>query len=212
MRSLLSWIIHPKGARCEIRDKYGPVQTWGDPNVLEPELSLWSRSWTVVGALLWAKPTPKSKLDLVVTQPESKIDGLTKWAVYYLIPLYWSVNKKRESETMFSPPAEDTEKPIAFSQFDQEAQKQGRTGKQKADAHKTMESASEATALRLTSALSTVVACLIPVVAIAALTQLHETRDLLLCITGFAVLFAVGLIFLTQGMSSRTEIFAATAA
>ncbi|KAJ4399344.1 hypothetical protein N0V91_009533 [Didymella pomorum] len=76
----------------------------------------------------------------------------------------------------------------------------------------TVKSMSEATAVRFTSSLSTVVACLLPVVAIAVLTQVKGERNLLLCITAFAIIFAVGLIALTQGTSTRTEIFAATAA
>lgn len=77
---------------------------------------------------------------------------------------------------------------------------------------KTLETWSETSALRFTSGASTVVACVLPVVAITVLSQLQGTRDLLLCIAGFAVIFAVGLIFLTQGTSTRVEIFTATAA
>jgi cytochrome c biogenesis protein CcdA len=71
---------------------------------------------------------------------------------------------------------------------------------------------SEKSALRFTAGVSTVVACLFPIVAITALSNLHRTRDLLLCLAGFTVIFAVGLMFLTHGTTKRVEIFTATAA
>lgn len=76
----------------------------------------------------------------------------------------------------------------------------------------TLESWGDKTALRVTSTISTVIACLLPVIAISILSQLHGLRNLLICLAGFAIFFALALIFLTQGTSSRTEIFAATAA
>ncbi|OCL11259.1 hypothetical protein AOQ84DRAFT_287605 [Glonium stellatum] len=54
--------------------------------------------------------------------------------------------------------------------------------------------------------------CLLPVVAITVLSQLHGYRDLLLCLAGFVAIFALGLIFLTSGTTTRVEIFTATAA
>jgi VIT1/CCC1 family predicted Fe2+/Mn2+ transporter len=66
--------------------------------------------------------------------------------------------------------------------------------------------------LRLTSFFSTIIACLLPVIAISVLSQVHGTRNLLLCLAGFSLVFALGLIAMTQGTSKRTEVFAATAA
>lgn len=206
MRSLRSWLQHPDGGCYGILNKHGLEKTWGDlENEEEPE-PLWKQARIVIKALLWAKPPAKSDCDLVVTNPEVKIDGLTKWTVYYLIPFYWSV--KRSWQTRGSKVSEvDEEKPPPVQSQRGSLQK-SRTR----TAHKTLESFSELSALRFTSGLSTVVACLIPVIAIAVLTQVSGTRDLLLTITGFAVVFAILLIFLTQGTTSRTEIFAATAA
>ena len=207
MRSLGEWLATEEST-C-VRGPAGPDKTWGDGSQsAEPK---WARARTVLNALMLAKQPPKSDLDLVITHPEAKIDGLTKWVVYWLMPFYWErrdrriLAKNERSSNIEMRPRPDT-------QADAEAQQDAPSQIPPQRDPKTLESASESTALRITSALSTVVACLIPVVAIAALTQLHGTRDLLICITGFAVLFAAGLIFLTQGTSSRTEIFAATAA
>ncbi|KAF2464168.1 uncharacterized protein BDR25DRAFT_243221 [Lindgomyces ingoldianus] len=71
---------------------------------------------------------------------------------------------------------------------------------------------SERPALRATGILSTVLACLLPTVSVWVLAKVDGLNNLLWCVTGFTFLFVLGLIFLTQGESTRTEIFAATAA
>ncbi|KAF1354387.1 hypothetical protein EJ07DRAFT_158541 [Lizonia empirigonia] len=209
MRSLRKWLDTDDGAR--VRSRHGFDTTWGKTM---PEQSVWTHARAVLAALLLAKSPPKSGLDLVVTHPEAKVDGLTKWVVYYLMPLYWKLRDDRRKKREPKPPSVFALQTLAARQQDPEAPENAQSPKRvkmRRD-FKSLEKVSEATALRFTSALSTVIACLIPVVAIAVLTQVSGTRDLLLCITGFAVIFAVGLIFLTQGTSSRTEIFAATAA
>jgi hypothetical protein len=207
MRSLREWLATDEST--SVRGLAGQDKTWGDPSQsAEPK---WARARTVLSALFLAKQPPKSDLDLVITHREAKIDGLTKWVVYWLMPFYW--DRRDHHRLAKDARSSDVEMgPIPDTQADAKVQQDTPPQKPPQRDPKTLESASESTALRITSALSTVMACLIPVVAIAALTQLHGTRDLLICITGFAVLFAAGLIFLTQGTSSRTEIFAATAA
>ncbi|KAF3038216.1 hypothetical protein E8E11_005654 [Didymella keratinophila] len=76
---------------------------------------------------------------------------------------------------------------------------------------RTLEGRGRAPFFRIISGFSTTFACLMPVIAITALAQLSRTRDLL-CITGFAVLFAISLIYLADRSTSRMEIFTATAA
>jgi hypothetical protein len=66
--------------------------------------------------------------------------------------------------------------------------------------------------LRFTSFVATVVACLLPTVAIAVLATMHSQRELLGFIALFTAIFAVGLMGLTDSGTSRTEIFTATAA
>jgi len=65
--------------------------------------------------------------------------------------------------------------------------------------------------LRISSTITTVVACLLPTVAISVLAELHTMGQTLGAIAGFTALFALGLSWLTGG-TSRVEIFTATAA
>lgn len=190
MRSLRNWISDDSKGGGQIKNEEGLVETYGDREDLEHTSSF----RTVLSALIWAKPPPKGTFDLVVTQPKAKIDGLTKWIVYYLCPYWFSIGGRLPAKA------------------DEEEQCAGVRHEKHDQANNTVERISEGAALRLTTNFSTILACLIPVVAIVVLKQLSHTRDLLLCITGFAVFFAAGLIFVTRGTSSKTEIFAATAA
>jgi hypothetical protein len=65
--------------------------------------------------------------------------------------------------------------------------------------------------VRLTSLITTVVACLLPTVAITILAQVHHMGLILGLIAVFTAVFAVGLVLLSSS-SSRVEIFTATAA
>ncbi|CZR51178.1 uncharacterized protein PAC_01053 [Phialocephala subalpina] len=64
---------------------------------------------------------------------------------------------------------------------------------------------------RIASVITTVVACLLPVVAITILARVHEMGLILGLIAVFTAVFAVGLVLLSSS-SSRVEIFTATAA
>lgn len=208
MSSLRSWLRSDDGGNYGICDKFGPDKTWGSLRRRDASKSLRAQCLQVFVALVWPKEIPTSDDDLVVTMPNTKIDGLTKWVAYHLMPLWWEVTDAWNQKRKGNAGTADAEKTQDTSQTAAESA----TTQRKSKAFGTLESISEHAALRFTSALTTVIACLMPVVAIAVLNQVSGTRDLLLCITGFAVMFAVLLIFLTQGTSSRTDIFAATAA
>jgi len=209
MRTLRTWLKSRTGGAHKIYDRYGPDLTWGDLSKKEPAKPLWTQCWEVFWALVLAKAPPPSDGKLVVTQPNVKIDNLTKWVGYHLVPLWWEIKEIWAGNRKINPSNSDIEKPETSPHGPQSAVP---TAESRPKTFDTLESISEHTALRFTSGLTTVMACLMPVVAIAALTQVSGTRDLLLCITGFAVIFAILLIFLTQGTASRTDIFAATAA
>ncbi|KAJ4986323.1 hypothetical protein SVAN01_08140 [Stagonosporopsis vannaccii] len=208
MKTLCTWLKDCSSKEQNIHDRYGLDRTWGDLGQKELSKSLWPHFLEVFWALILAKAPPPSDASLVVTQPNAKVDGLTKWIGYHLVPLWWEIKDAWVTQQAKSSTS-DVEKTQNGSHsiggIKSNATPTAKT-------YDTLESISEHTALRFTSGLTTVVACLVPVVAIAVLTQVSSTRDLLLCITGFAVIFAIVLMFVTQGSSSRTEIFAATAA
>jgi len=65
--------------------------------------------------------------------------------------------------------------------------------------------------LRFTSAVATLVACVLPTVAIGILTTADTTIQKLGYIGGFTVIFAIGLMLFTEPGTPRSHIFTATA-
>jgi hypothetical protein len=66
--------------------------------------------------------------------------------------------------------------------------------------------------LQFTSLIATLIACLLPIVAITVLSKMHTQPRILGFIALFTALFAMGLMWLTNPGTARTEIFTATAA
>jgi hypothetical protein len=198
---------HPEGGNYRIRGE-GDELAWGKytNNSEDDALPIRTQLWNVLKRLIWLKPPAEDDLDLIITRPQKQVDGLTKWAVWYLIPFYESVRENQRRKR------EEKKTRNQKNDLEKHAKQEELNLGDKVKKGETVETWSETTVVRMTSGVATVVACLLPVVAITVLSQLHGTRDLLICTAGFAIVFAVGLIFLTQGTSTRVEIFTATAA
>jgi hypothetical protein len=223
MKNFRKWLRHADNGNFKIGGD-GEQHTWGnlyeDPD--EEDFSPWKRFWKIIWTLIWTQAPPTSDLDLVVTRAPRKIDGFTRWVACYFIPFYedfirYRQEKKAEKQTKQG--TVDVEKqPNSLKK--RLAKRSSKKSKPvppeewvpKAETQETLATWSEKGMLRFTNSISTVVACLLPTIAITVLSEVHGTRNLLLCISGFAVIFAVGLIFLTNGTSSRIDIFTATAA
>ncbi|KAH8660977.1 hypothetical protein BGZ60DRAFT_530968 [Tricladium varicosporioides] len=208
----------------------------------DENLSLWNLFGHMVWAFFWLKPPPEGEdLDLVATRSYTQVDGFTRWITGYLIPFTeaWKDKRQRKKDMDEESSVESTQRSqnrnccLALPRQRCCPKRKERTAKDekktKATRHRIIDPKhwltpaenyqvepirywSENTIIRFTSGISTVTACLLPVAAITVLAQLHGTRNLLLCIAGCAALFSVLLIFLTQGISTRVEIFTATAA
>jgi hypothetical protein len=189
------------------------VNTWGllENNPDDREKSLWSQLGSVLWGLVWMQRPAKSiyEPDLALTAPPTQVDGLTHWYASEWIPFCrsWKMRNERGRNHGSS----DVEK-SADGDTAQASTLPPAPWAKKTKKEKTLVSWSENSALRLTSGISTIVACLLPVIAISVLSQLQGLKALLICLAGFSLVFAIGLIALTQGTSKRTEIFGATAA
>lgn len=234
MQSLEKWLRNKKTVNYKIGGD-GEQYTWGS---LEPEEDnnitasmLWRQFARLCWAFVWQTAAPPTgaeneDLDLVTTTPRSKVDGFTLWVLWYLFPFREDLRayrERRKMEKQSSSSSSSSSGPeAANAQSEAEKGTPPTTNKETVkDSSKwddpirkfeTTTTLSGSSALRITSSVSTVIACLLPVVAITVLSQVEGIRNLLLCLAGFAVIFAVGLIFLTNGTSSRVDIFTATAA
>ena len=185
-------------------------------------------------------PKPKKNLRPLVTPRQGhNFDGLTRWVANDFVP-YW-INLKAAVRKCWGPGEEvgDEEAPPTEPENEKSSRRK-RWGKKvvgslnpdtsdsapassaspaqtisaevPADDTKTLETYSEARMLRFTSSVATLVACLLPTVAIGALATLQSTGSLIGLIAAFTAVFAVGLMFLTDARTTRVEIFTATAA
>ncbi|CAG8953878.1 hypothetical protein HYFRA_00010839 [Hymenoscyphus fraxineus] len=199
LNSLMKWLINPDaGDQCINggQERY----TWGNICGKEPPPKSFKE---VIWSLIWSKPDPPCTLDLASTHPKAPVDSLSRWVAGSFVPWWadwkpwwadWKEARKRNKES-------DAEKTTA-------PESPRKTRDQ--IARDTLTRYSGASIVRFTSSLTTVVACLLPTIAITVLSQVHGLGNLLLCLAGFAIVFAAGLIFL--GTASRVEIFGATAA
>ena len=241
MKSFRKWLRHDDGGRFSIRGG-GEQNTWGElyenPDAGKP--SLWTQLWILLRNLVSMQPPSSEDLDLVMTRPSGRIDGFTRWVACFLIPFYEELRLYREKikadkrNDRVTSDAEKATKNAYHMPFYAQLCRYREKGKEDTSKQQTLSDStpapipqnwikkvkkeetiatwSEKGMLKFTSGISTVIACLLPVVAITVLSQIHETRNLLLCLAGFAVAFAIGLMFLTNGTSSRVEIFTATSA
>ena len=241
MKSLTKWLRHEHGGNFSIRGG-GEQNTWGnlykDPDANKPPL--WKQFWILLWTFIWAQPQSSDDLDLVVTSSSGRIDGFTRWVAHYLIPFYEELRlyrEKRKGDKQKNQAKSDVEKDAKntycipfygelnrYQEKRKEDKAKTRTRSKSAPIprpekwvkrvkkEETIKTWSDNGMLKFTSVVSTVIACLLPVVAIAVLSQVKGNRNLLLCLASFVVIFAVGLIFLTSGTSSRVEIFTATSA
>jgi len=227
MHSLRSWLLHEDGGASRVRGVGDDC--WGSlsEHLQRKKESLWTQFWHTILGLIWPRPPPEDDLDLVVTRPPGRVDGLTRWVVWHFIPFWVELKRRTQRPGRQSDPEKDANDSTSRSTWRRRKARNSKNvaepngelkiqdpahWRKKTTKQPTIQTWSEISALRFTAGISVLVACLLPVAAIVVLANMHSTRDLLLCLAGFTVIFAVGLMFLTAGTISRVEIFTATAA
>lgn len=208
VNSLRVWLRNVHGDNVPIE---GPGRdTWGKPTQSQsPPPSLARHFLQLLLSIFWAKKVQEDKendLDLVVPRNDHKVDGFTQWVASEGVPFWENVrerwkNKKRKDRGRNLP---TTEKGPEESSPPK--------GKEKSEIEPTMTKYSEHSILQFTSAVATLLACLLPTAAIAVLSNMHTTGKLLGLIAAFTTAFALGLMMLTDAGTSRVQIFTATAA
>ncbi|KAF8854021.1 hypothetical protein BDZ45DRAFT_747999 [Acephala macrosclerotiorum] len=231
--SLRHWLTDPSQGKPQIS---GPGATsWGELNQ-EPHPSLSFLSQFLHLFDFRSHNKDGMKLDLVVPRKYEKVDGLTLWVAHKWIPFWqnlphfprWSSKHRKPSLSQSNTcPLHDIEN---TSSAEREKGVPGRKSLRRKISQMfqpskpcepensdtaimpTLDTYSMSAMLRFTSFVATVVACLLPTVAISVLSTVHTTAKLLGYIALFTSIFAMGLMGLTDSGTSRTEIFTATAA
>jgi hypothetical protein len=225
---LVNWIRMPDRGNFSITS-YGS-EVWGnlfgDPKGNLSFAELFSQAWEgfLSRGMFWRPRPPRTRSDLVAPRPGVKIDAVAGWIAYTLIP-WMSCFAARVAEMVGNM--------RAFSKRTSDAEAGPRTRPKKPlvcalqSTNSTTHSLTYsyvhqddiipipvAAVNKVTSLIATVVACVLPTVAIGVLTTTTSTDSTLhklLWIGSFTILFALGLTAFTNEVS-RVQIFMAAAA
>jgi hypothetical protein len=199
-------------------------KTWGSqteteqPEVGLPRLILGLFTGFFSSPNLERKPCPgEFQEHLIIPRLLRKPDGLTLWVAHHFIPFYHYLWKK-----YYKPLCARAKRVLAKCHTKECSDVEGK-GSDSATLTPTSSNVSDNGAsknlteysgnwiVRITSILTTVVACLLPTVAITVLARVHTMGMILGLISLFTAAFAIGLVLLSSS-SSRVEIFTASAA
>jgi hypothetical protein len=222
VNSLHKWLILQSS---EKRIQGPGAESWGnlEKDISPKPESLLCRTWRLAHSPFWTEKKEKPEFDLVVPRVGIKVDGLARWVANEFVP-FWQYLKDHgwnqisvDEENGTNKVKEKVRRTLStkgkrscggFSPF------KSKTPQPKTTVAETptINSYREGPMLRFTSFIATIIACLLPTVAIAVLAQLHTIGKLLGIIAVFTAVFAGGLMMLVDSGTSRVEIFTATAA
>ncbi|GAB1316088.1 hypothetical protein MFIFM68171_06298 [Madurella fahalii] len=166
-------------------------KTWGDIDAPEPEPEHSMEGFSflpfirrLTGLEKEKPPNPNEKkdLDLATVHPRRETDKFTHWVIQHWIPFYHKHFCSREVNS--------TDDPRYIN----------------------VEEYSKSKIIRFTSFVTTVVACLLPTVAIVVLSTAETRGQIFAYISGFTAMFSMGLMWLTDAATKRVQVFTATAA
>jgi hypothetical protein len=212
-------------------------RTWGELSEIPPLPKTLPELVWGLGTGFFVPPDDKrNEIDsvfqenLIVPHKVDKQDGLTQWVKfsfipfyahmrnYYFVPAWKFVVSPRQTlfppkdqgpdEEKRSPSVTSTEAPLSPVPSDTPSNSSNVSGSTIANDLTTYPGE---WIVGVTSVMTTVVACLLPVVAITVLARVHTMGLILGLIAVFTAIFSIGLVLLSSS-SSRVEIFTATAA
>ncbi|KAK4194687.1 putative isoleucyl-tRNA synthetase [Triangularia verruculosa] len=205
MRQLVKWLRSPEGADLKVCGLGSEV--WGDQNTEPEEPSLPQQFLNLIS--FWTKTEPPTRADLVSPRWRGDVDGLTRWLAEEYIPFKEAVKKARKKDepddTLPSNTKHASEKTSTSHVEDPEEER--RMKESRTDRIKTY---SGTTLLKITYRGTTLVACMLPIVAILCLSIVPNLYHKLAMITCFTILFGVAVMCMTEG--TRVQVFTATSA
>jgi hypothetical protein len=207
----------------------GPgVDSWGKFKAMPEEpMPIWPRFRRLVRTIFWEKDRDKLDLGLVVPRKNIEVDGLTRWVYTEGVP-FWDIvcfewNKFWQPTQGLPSPSPDSPQRrrssasgATFVQWLRQTVSNGSQEPKKSeiaeDGQLKIVKYRVKRLVAFTAFITTVVASLLPIVAIVVLSKLHKQPMILGFIALFTGLFTMGLMVLTPSGTSRTEIFTASAA
>jgi hypothetical protein len=216
--SLLKWLQDEKfPISGPGKDSWGRLYT-----VDEDQVQLWKRFGRLIKTIFWEKKKDKThlhQLDLIVPRKEKEVDRLTSWVFSEGVPFweaacvkwngFWKNNENEDTNTTEAClPRWLTDLRRKVSNISQNFEKPKHTQEERTQ----IVTYHASKLIGFTTFVATVVASLLPIVAIVVLSKVHKQRMILGLIALFTGLFTMGLMVFTPSGTSRTDIFTASAA
>ncbi|KAK4650957.1 hypothetical protein QC762_701100 [Podospora pseudocomata] len=204
MRQLVKWLQDEDHGNMTVQGVGSEI--WGDQQKKPEPPPLRQQFMNLIS--FWNKTEPPTRADLVAPRWRKDVDGLTRWLAEELIPFREAVKNphKREADDSESTAGQEGSEKTSTNHVedaDKEAQKRrSRTDNVRAYSGDTL--------LKLTYRGATLVACMLPIVAILCLSIIPNLYHKLAMITCFTVLFAIAVMCMTEG--TRVQVFTATSA
>nr|CDP32742.1 Putative isoleucyl-tRNA synthetase [Podospora anserina S mat+] len=204
MRQLVKWLQDEDHGNMTVQGVGSEI--WGDQQKKPEPPPLRQQFMNLIS--FWNKTEPPTRADLVAPRWRKDVDGLTRWLAEELIPFREAVKNphKREADDSESTAGQEGSEKTSTNHVedaDKEAQKRrSRTDNVRAYSGDTL--------LKLTYRGATLVACMLPIVAILCLSIVPNLYHKLAMITCFTVLFAIAVMCMTEG--TRVQVFTATSA
>jgi hypothetical protein len=181
----------------------GPgADTWGD--IQNDEAQRKPTKWPILaffGSIFSASKALKTDLDLITPRSDIKENPINLWLIKDAVPFFTNLQGAiRGIPCLKKSKGVDVEAGVGYNEGS------GSKGILDALLHLDLVKLTR----RFLLSVNTVLACLLPTLAIVALANLHTKAKLLGAIGGFTAVFAIGISILTD--AKRVDIFTATAA
>ena len=183
----------------------------------------------LVRSIFWEKESDKAHLDLVIPRKVKQVDGLTRWILREAVPFwegfcvewnnFWKPTRELPSPNPGSRPRRSlsTFGATLLQRLTDLRRNLSNASQESKDSEDAGEDELKIVTYRtkilvaFTTFVATVVASILPIVAIVVLSRIHKQDMILGFIALFTGLFTMGLLILTPSGTSRTEIFTASA-
>ncbi|KAK4187142.1 putative isoleucyl-tRNA synthetase [Podospora australis] len=216
MNTLLSWLVSPEA--CNFNVTGTGSNAWGDMYARQAvgfkKPSLASQFFGLLLSIVTPRPEPPSVQNLVAPRGRRSVDGLSRWIAEEAIP-FWAAVKEAWKNRKVKKSQEEEEgnaqtPAVLESVLTVYSEKKDPAEELKDLKLNFIDSYSGSSILGFSTKLTTLFACMLPMVAIGVLYVVENLSRRLGLIAGFTAIFCNGLMMVAE--VTRVQVFTATSA
>jgi hypothetical protein len=219
MKTLVQWLHAPNAGNFKVAGRGS--QVWGMPkNKISTKPSLATKILDLLLGIFRRPTVPPTRSDLVAPRGQKSVDGFTRWIAEKFLPFWCSLIDDISKEKNASGGGANTESgahdvenvvPAALQMGEKNlGEDLGYNGELKDLKLEFIRSYSGSSLLHFTTTVTTLFACMLPMVAIFVLSRVPELSTRLGLIASFTAVFCLGLMMAAQ--VTKVQVFTATSA